>query len=332
MSKIYVLHENDAWVIPLREAFDHYGLSYEEWFLDEGIVDTAKPPPHGVFYNRMSASSHTRGHRYGPELTACVLGWLQAHGRRVVNGQRGLDLEISKLRQYAAFEAHGVRTPHTVAAVGREKVLEAARAFGCPLILKPNRGGKGLGVQLFRTIEEVEAHVHSDAFDAGIDGVVLVQQLLEGAEPVIIRNEFVGGRFLYAVRVETGGGFELCPADACTIGDVACPVGEEAPEPAAGPRFEILEGFTHPNHARYEAVLAAHDIEVAACEMIVDRDGVAWTYDLNTNTNYNSTAEVAAGVAGTAGAGMMGLAKFLGEELRALQATSLHSHAAPNAA
>lgn len=316
MSRIYVLHENDAWVVPLREALEHYHLPYEEWFLDEGIVDTSEAPPHGVFYNRMSASSHTRGHRYGPELTACVLTWLERYQRRVVNGMRALDLEISKLRQYSAFAAHGVLTPKTVAAVGRQKVLEAADAFGYPLILKPNRGGKGLGVQLFRSREELESHINSDGFDAGIDGVVLVQQFLDGAEPVIIRNEFVGGKFHYAVRVETGGGFELCPADACVIGDLACPVGEaEAPQSTAGPRFEILQGFTHPNHAKMEAVLAANDIGVGACEMIVDKAGVAWTYDLNTNTNYNSGAEEEAGLAGTDAAGMMGIAKYLGDEL-----------------
>ena len=44
----------------------------------------------------MSASSHTRGHRYAAELTAAVLAWLKRHDRRVVDGSRALDLEISK--------------------------------------------------------------------------------------------------------------------------------------------------------------------------------------------------------------------------------------------
>ena len=35
---------------------------------------------------------------------------------------------------------------------------------------------------------------------------------------MITRAEFVGGRFLYAVEVDTSSGFELCPADACTVG------------------------------------------------------------------------------------------------------------------
>jgi hypothetical protein len=80
-------------------------VPWRDWFLDQGMFDLSKPPPEGVFYNRMSASSHTRDHRYAAELTASVLAWLAGHGRRVINGPRALDLEISKSRQYAALEA-----------------------------------------------------------------------------------------------------------------------------------------------------------------------------------------------------------------------------------
>src|ERR1700758_3849798 len=146
MAKIYVIHENDAWVEPLRDAFAELDLPYEEWFLSEGKLDLAETPPQGVFYNRMSASSHTRGHRYAPELTACVLAWLERDRRRVINDSRALRLEISKVAQYAALEAHGIRTPRTIAAVGREAILEGATRIGAPFITKHNRAGKGLGV------------------------------------------------------------------------------------------------------------------------------------------------------------------------------------------
>ncbi len=153
MTHIYVLHENAAWLAPLVAAFDRRRLPWREWFLDRGVFDLSQPPPQGIFYNRMSASSHTRDHRYAAELTAAVLAWLERHGRRVVNGSRALDLEISKARQYAALETAGIRTPDTVLAAGKELLVAAARqrfAEG-PFILKPNRGGKGLGVRLFHT-------------------------------------------------------------------------------------------------------------------------------------------------------------------------------------
>ena len=114
MPKIHVIHENDAWVEPLRAAFDELGLPYAEWFLSEGTLDLSEAPPEGVFYNRMSASSHTRDHRYAAELTGGVLAWLEAHGRRVVNDSRALSLEISKIAQYAELSKHGIKTPRPV--------------------------------------------------------------------------------------------------------------------------------------------------------------------------------------------------------------------------
>src|SRR6516162_8605687 len=113
VSRIHILHENAAWLPPLAQAFDQRLLPWTEWFLDAGTFDLAAAPPDGVFYNRMSASSHTRDHRYAAELTAAVLAWLERHGRRVVNGSAALDLEISKARQYAALEAAGICTPDT---------------------------------------------------------------------------------------------------------------------------------------------------------------------------------------------------------------------------
>ncbi|MHA1152792.1 MAG: ATP-grasp domain-containing protein [Alphaproteobacteria bacterium] len=318
MSRITVLHENSAWVEPLRAAFAELGLPYDEWFLDQGIIALDRAPPEGVFYNRMSASSHTRGHRYAPELTRGTLTWLEAHGRRVVNSSRALALEVDKLGQYAALGRAGLRTPRTVAAVGREHALEAAGNFGPgPWILKPNRGGKGLGVRLFHALDEIAAYLDSPdaAEEAPIDGVWLIQDYIRPQAPFITRCEFVGGRFLYAVRVDTHDGFELCPADACNVEEAFCPVGpvgESQAIPAAPNKFEILPAFHHPITARYERFLADNGIEIAGIEFIADESGELYTYDVNTNTNYNAQAEADAGLPVT---GMQAVAAFLGEEL-----------------
>jgi hypothetical protein len=316
MSKIYVIHENDAWVEPLRAAFTDLRLPFEEWFLSEGLLDLAAVPPSGVFYNRMSASSHTRGHRYAAEYTAGVLAWLESHRRRVINDSRALQLEISKVAQYAALARYGIRTPRTFAAVGRGHLIAAARQMSGPFITKHNRAGKGLGVHLFQTAEALETHVDSPAFEDSVDGITLIQEYIQASEPYITRVEFVGGSFLYAVRVDTSLGFELCPADVCQVGDAFCPVGEEADAgdgaPAAlAPRFRIIEDFRHPIVAHYRKFIADHGIGIAGIEFIADRAGEIYTYDVNTNTNYNSDAEAAAGIYG-----MQAIAAYLGGELR----------------
>src|SRR4051812_36250673 len=73
MDQIHIIHENPEWLPPLAEALDARGLPWSEWFMHNRTFDLGAPPPEGVFYNRMSASSHTRGHRFSAELTACVL-------------------------------------------------------------------------------------------------------------------------------------------------------------------------------------------------------------------------------------------------------------------
>ena len=95
--------------------------------------------------------------------------------------------------------------------------------------------------------------------------------------------EFVNAKFIYAVEVDTSEGFELCPADECQI-DSNCPTG-------TAPKFTILNDFKLRNLSAYEAFLCDNNIGIAGIEIITDEDGVVWTYDVNTNTNYNSAAE-----------------------------------------
>lgn len=311
MSKIYVIHENDEWTQHLVKRLEELNLPYELWHLDQGTVDLSKAPPEGVFYSRMSASSHTRGHRYAPELTSAVLAWLEAHGRKVFNGSRALQLEVSKVQQYLELNRYGVRTPKTVAAVGKEQIRKAAAKFeGAPFITKHNRAGKGLGVQLFYSFEALNEYLDGPNFEEPVDGITLIQEYIQAPEPYITRCEFVGGKFVYAVRVDTSEGFELCPADACQIGDLFCPVGEEVP---TKPKFQIVENFADPILEKYEQVLAANDIHIAGIEFIRNSDGEIFTYDINTNTNYNSDAEAVAGKFG-----MLEVATFLGKELEKL--------------
>ncbi|WP_106495236.1 ATP-grasp domain-containing protein [Lentibacillus sp. Marseille-P4043] len=307
-GKIYVIHENSEWTAHLAKRLDELGLPYEEWHLNEGTIDLSTIPPEGVFYSRMSASSHTRGHRFAPELTEAVLSWLERHGRNVINGNRALRLEVSKVNQYMALDAAGIRTPKTIAAVGKEQIIQAAKDAGLTsFITKHNRAGKGLGVQLFHSLKALQEYVYGPTFEPSIDGVTLIQEYIEAPAPYITRCEFVGGKFVYAVRVDTSEGFELCPADACTIDDLFCPVGEEQSEK---PKFQIIEDFNDPIIEKYEAFLRQNNIQVAGIEFIYNQYGEIYTYDINTNTNYNSDAEALAGKYG-----MLELAKYLGSQL-----------------
>ncbi len=320
-AKVHVLHENPDWYPPFAAAFEAAGVQHEQWLLGEGALDLNTEPPRGVFWSRMSASSHTRGHPYAKDHTRAVLSWLESWGRRVVNGRRVLELEMSKADQLTALRAAGIEVPRTTAVAGSrpERLLRAAAAFEAPFIVKHNQGGKGLGVHRFDSVAEFAAHLDSPDHEPPVDGITLVQEYLWPAAPFITRVEIVGGEFVYAITADTGrGGFELCPADACLVR--ACPA--DGGSGAAGPDtssdsdaaldsgdggapdglFALREDFgkDHPIVGRYLEFAARHGIEVAGFEFIETADGRLVTYDVNTNTNYNPDVEAGAPRSGPA--------------------------------
>ena len=308
MSHIHIIHENDEWTAPLLRELDALGHPYKDWNLKDGKLGLDENPPSGVFYSRMSASSHSRGHRYAPELTAGVLAWLEADGARVLNGSRALALEVSKTAQYAALRQHGIRVPRTVAALGREQIIAAACSFETDFITKHNRAGKGLGVRLHENVDALVNYLDGPEFALSVDGITLIQEYIKAPTPHITRVEFIGQEYFYAVRVDTSEGFELCPAQTCDIGDIgdsACPAAEGGAE-----KFAIIDNFDHPLVDAYRGFMVSHELQVAAFEFIVDADGHAYSYDINTNTNYNADAEARAGRFA-----MPALARFLGVEL-----------------
>ena len=310
MSKIHILHESREWFRPLGAALDAVGLPHEEWFLDGGMVDLSAAPPAGIFFNRLSASAHTRQHPFAVDQARAILRWLEAHGRRVVNGVEALELAMSKAALIAALNAAGINTPRSRAVAGFEGLVEAARGFPGPFLVKPNRSGKGIGIELFADADELARRIDQESPPASVDGIFLIQEYLPPRDPFITRVEFVGGKPLYALRSDTRQGFNLCPADYCNL------------DAAKAQRFSIDRDFDHPILRLYQSFLRGRGIEIAAVEFLVDRSGRPYTYDLNINTNYNAEAEAAAGVSG-----MRAIAEFLGRTLAAEGVTARASAA-----
>ncbi|MGH2118266.1 ATP-grasp domain-containing protein, partial [Aerococcus sp. L_32] len=173
-----------------------------------------------------------------------------------------------------------------------------------PFIIKHNRAGKGLGVNLFDRIDELEDYVNSDFFEDSVDGISLLQAYVKPVNGRVYRSEFIGGKFHYVVSIDSSEGFELCPADNCQItieGQV-----QSLPD-----KFQIVDGVLNKEEIhKIENFLKAENIQVAAVEFIETADGQKWAYDVNTNTNYNADAEEVAQKFG-----MLALAEYLGDLL-----------------
>ena len=281
---VHVLHENPEWMPPFAAAFAAEGVDWDETLVTGGSLDLTAEPPPGLWWSRMSASAHTRGHTAAAEHARALLDLLEAYGRRVVNGRAVLDLELSKVRQLALLRAAGVAVPRTIAVVGDrpDDLLAAAAAIGPPVVVKPNRGGKGLGVTRFDSVDELAAAL--PALDQPVDGVLLVQEYVEPSRPRITRAEIVGGELVYAITADTErGGFQLCPADACAVDGTPASLFALRTEPLPAGLADAYESF-----ARW------HGLEVAGFEFVETTDGRAVTYDVNTNTNYNPDVEAVA--------------------------------------
>ena len=305
---IYVLYENEDWLPPLTNALEKQKIPFTPLFTKSDAIDIATKPPMGVYINRMSPSSHTRGNQSGVSYTKEFLWLLEMNNLPVINGSSSFALELSKARQHAALEAFGIRTPKTVAVVGTEGLIEASKKFTPPFITKHNQGGKGLGVQLFHTHEAFEQSMKQDGFVSSPDNINLLQQYISPKESFITRIEIVNGQFQYALKSSTENGFELCPADACNIDDAFCPVGSDAQSDRFGLRKDIDE--QHPLVQQYIAFCALHQIDVAGIEFVEDKNGTTYTYDINCTTNYNATVEIESGIHG-----MDSIAKLAKEKL-----------------
>ena len=312
--KSYIIHENEQWLIPLRKALEKFDVQYEEWLLDDMTINIDQSPPNGIFFSRMSASNYTRNHLHSNQSSNIILTWLENHNRRVINGTNVLKIEFSKVLQQLLLKQSGFKTPKTIVAVGINKIKEAASNLNVyPMIIKPNQGGKGFGVKLINTINELDEMLEDNLINSSKDDTWLLQEKISTNEEFITRMEFIGGNFIYSLKVFSKNSFELCPADACEVDlDQFCPVDEINDINNSQPSF-FIDDDPDKNLAKQLTIfLKKHQIEVAGVEFIRNKDGVPIFYDINTNTNYNLNAEKQSKVNKN---GMEEIALFLKSEL-----------------
>jgi len=322
---VYIIHENDTWIPPFRTAFEKLGLSFVEWNLNDvhHFSLSNVPDRDAIYFNRISPSSHTRNHRYSCEITAQLLDYLSLHSCRIINEQRALALELSKVKQYVELTQNEIRVPRTafVASAApltdenvKEKFVEEFRRTAkenfydsktnrwTPFVSKHNRAGKGLGVHLFTNEHDIDENFSnlirssSSNEDFSVDGIYLLQEYIKSPRQVINRAEFIGFQLIYVVEVDTRQGFQLCPSDACRKDAKTKLVQQSADEIRHG--FEIRPNSTLNEREKrvveqLENFLRQRQIEVAGIEWVDDGETI-YVYDVNCNTNYNVAAEIRA--------------------------------------
>ncbi|MGH2499309.1 MAG: ATP-grasp domain-containing protein, partial [Candidatus Limnocylindria bacterium] len=142
----------------------------------------ARPDRLAVEHDLYVLKSHT-------ELTLSLAGVLDAQGARTLNPFASCVATQDKLVASRRLRAAGVPVPRSWA-TGDPEVLRSLVEIG-PLILKPHRGHRGVGVRVVRDARELSALPRAD-------GVVLAQDYVPG--PGEDLKVYVIGNEVFAVR------------------------------------------------------------------------------------------------------------------------------------
>lgn len=271
-----ILYEHPLWFEPLFAALDRRRVAYEAIRLTDHVFDPGgRDIPAPVVFSRVAMSGFLREAEHGIFYAESLLAHWAANGARVLNGADVIAIDSSKARQLSLISGLGLSVPETRVVHRAEDLPAAARTMRFPLLVKANVGGSGAGIDRYEDPDELSRAVASGTIPESVDKVLLLQDLVPARGGAIVRVETLGGAFLYALEVESGGSYDLCPADAC----VAAPGRKAIRMEAVTPPKELIEAA--------ERLARAAGLDVGGVEyMIDDRDGAARFYDINALSNF----------------------------------------------
>jgi len=270
-----VLYEHPKWFEPLFASLERNGIAFEAIRLsDHGFDPAVREAPAPVVLSRVAMSSFLREREHGIFYAEALFDHWTGAGARVLNGAGTIAIDSSKARQLSLIARLGYQVPDTRVVHRREDLLSAAEGMRWPLMVKANIGGSGAGIVRYADRAELERSIADGTAPDSVDSVLLVQDYIPARGGVITRVETLGGKFLYAIEVETGGdSFDLCPADACAASRGPIRMNAVRPPP------ELVEAA--------ERIARGAGLDVGGVEYLIDdRDGTARFYDINALSNF----------------------------------------------
>ncbi len=274
MPDLAVFYEHPAWFAPLFAALDARGVDYVKLGIDGHSFDPAgSPAPARVVLSRLAMSSFLRSADHAIFYTPALYAHWAGQGTRIINGAEVLAVDANKARQLALISNLGLAIPATRVVHRAMDIPAAAAELRFPIVVKANIGGSGAGIMRYETPDDLGLAVADKFLPTSIDGVLLVQEYVPARGGRIMRIETLDRKFLYALDIDGGGQFDLCPADACVADGK--PIAMTQVDPGA----DLINAA--------ERIAAAAGLDVGGIEvMIDDRDGVPRFYDINALSNF----------------------------------------------
>lgn len=293
---IGVLYEHPEWFKPLFAALDGRRLRWTA--VDAAALrwDPTERPGFDLLVNRMSPSAWTRGHAHAIQSTLGYLHYVRRWGIPVINGLDAWRLEISKSAQLDLFEQLDVPYPRARVVNHPGQALAAAEGLRYPIVVKPNIGGSGAGIERFDSREALEAAVSSGTVALGLDDTALVQEFLPAEGGHITRLEILQHELLYAIEITPprDHGFNLCPADICQVDDRQSAISNQQSLEVcpAKPAMQIEATSAPADVVGLALAISRHaGLDVCGIEYLVDaRDGRPYFYDVNALSNFVTDA------------------------------------------
>lgn len=290
-----IVYEHPEWFAPLFAELEHRAIPYDRIDVGAHAFDPDVPEvPWTIVLNRMSPSAYLRGHAQAIMYTREFLRYLEAAGVDVVNDADAFALETSKVAQLLLLRRLGLPAPRARVINHPAQAPVAAAGLTFPVIVKPNIGGSGAGIQRFDSPEALQMATGSGTLDLGIDHTALVQEFLPARDGHIVRVEVLDGRYLYAIKVYPNfeEGFNLCPADICQPDAVVETSADLCPVDL--PRVALrVEGYTPPDAVITDvlAIARAAGFDLGGVEYLIDdRNGRIIFYDINVLSNFVTDA------------------------------------------
>lgn len=280
---LVVMYEHPDWHQPLFEALANRNIHFEKFDLANGAYCLSDLPVASLYYNMVSPSAYKRGHQGAIPLALSMCRKLESEGIRVLNGSFSMSIEMSKSAQISLLRNLGISHPRTYVFNNLAALTRKECELLFPVILKPEQGGSGARMFLANSWVELEEIIQQNSSIWQPDYLLLVQEKLEYEKSEgVIRMEYLGGEFLYAMRIISHDVFNLCPSILCNpdSGEGSCELSTKAkPEfyPMDVPCIEMIEIGRRIMHA------ANHSS--GSIEYVQDKMGRKVVYDINANSN-----------------------------------------------
>jgi len=283
-SPIGVLDEHPDWLDPLYSVFDERGVPYEKIDISTFSYNPQLKKCLPFYINRLSPSALNRGHESAFAFTLDYITHLESMGARVINGSHTVLIETSKAKQASILSTLNIPQPKTIVLNNITQIEKYISDFQFPILIKPNCGGSGSGIQKFENPDDLKSATDAGEIDIPVNGLFILQEFIQPRDGHIVRVETINGKIAYAMRVFTDGTFNLCPSDGCDV-DRSTPATDDlgyCPSTTdSDVRFELYRNPPSDVVSAVERIVAHAGMECGGIEYTVGKDGQWYIYDIN---------------------------------------------------